>query len=288
MFPGEKVWVWVRDFDETTVWYEHETPDQCATYSLAYSLADDGVVTFSGSPVEVRPETNYVPVPPGGTTTTQEATPMGDEQTQAAPLTATETQTTEAAAAAAAAPTAPGQIPAVESNTDPSPTKENDMTDTTTGAGQTAPVQEAAPAVPRNPREVMEAQMREQGRQIALLRASQKAHGIVTEVLAAGWIGEAQSVRLTNELIAEATLPLNDAGELDEAALRARALARLDEAETEAAEILASAGVGSVKGLGSTTRATEVALKQYDDSLSESFKELGLSETAVNTAVKGR
>lgn len=276
-FPGEKVWTWVRDFDESTVWYEHETPEDCGTYSLGYSISDDGVVTFSGDPVEVRAETNYVPVPPGGNTKTEEAEAMAEDLNEGA------------AEPGSPAASAPGTEPVAESTPTPSPTKENDMTDTNPGAGGTAPAaQEAAPAVPRNPREVMEAQMREQGRQIALLRAGQKAHGIVTEVLAAGWIGEAQSVRLTNELIAESTLPLTEHGELDEAALRARALARLDEAETEAAEILASAGVGSVKGLGSTTRATEVALKQYDDTLAESFKELGMSESAVETAVKGR
>lgn len=267
LFPGEKVWVWVRDFDDSTVWYEHETTDEAGTYSLAYSLSDAGV-TFSGSPVEVRAETNYVPVSPGGTTDTEEAEAMAADPNKGA---------AEPAPAAAAVP---GEEPVAESSPTPTPIKENDMTDTTPGAGGIA--------APTNPREVMEAQMREQGRQIALLRASQQAGGIVREVLAAGWIGEAQAVRLTNELIAEATLPLTDAGELDEAALRARALARLDEAETEAAEILASAGVGQVKGLGSTTRATEVALKQYDEGLAESFKELGLSETAVQTAVKGR
>lgn len=277
LFPGEKVWVWVRDFDDTTVWYEHETTEDAGTYSLAYSLSDDGVVTFSGSPVEVRPETNYVPVTPGGTTDTEEAEAMAADPNKGA---------AEPAPAAAAAS---GTEPVAESSPIPSHPKENDMTDNPTGAGGiAAPTQEAAPAAPRNPREVMEAQMREQGRQIALLRAGQMARGIVAEVLAQGWIGEAQAARLTNELIAEANLPLTEDHTLDEAKLRAKALARLDEAETEAAEILASAGVGQVKGLGSTTRATEVALHAYDEDVSESLKVFGLSESATEIAVKGR
>lgn len=278
-FPGEKVWVWVRDFDETTVWYEHETTEDCGTFSLAYSLSDDGVVTFSGDPVEVRAETNYVPVPPSATRTEE------TQMTENTPAAGTEPATTESSGATP--DTAPGTAPVAETTHTPSQ-EETMTTDNTPGAGGSAPTQETAHAAPRNPREVMEAQMREQGRQIALLRASQQAVGIVREVLAAGWIGEAQSARLTTELTAEATLPLTEAGELDEAALRARALARLDEAETEAAEILSSAGVGSVKGLGSSQRATEVALKQYGDTLNESFKDLGMSEAAADIAVKGR
>lgn len=71
-FAGEKSWVWVRDFDDTTVWYEHETPDGSGTYGLTYEVADDGAVTLSGSPVEVRPQTQYVPVNPAGQSITTE------------------------------------------------------------------------------------------------------------------------------------------------------------------------------------------------------------------------
>lgn len=71
LLGGEKSWVWVRDFDDTTVWYEHETPDESGTYALGYSIADGGAVTLSGSPVEVRATTTYVPVTrPDSTTTT--------------------------------------------------------------------------------------------------------------------------------------------------------------------------------------------------------------------------
>lgn len=70
---GEKSWVWVRDFDETTCWYEHETPDGSGTYGIAYETTDE-VVSLAGSPTEVRATTTYVPVArPGSTTTTQES-----------------------------------------------------------------------------------------------------------------------------------------------------------------------------------------------------------------------
>lgn len=63
-YAGEKSWVWVRDFDETNVWFTHESPDGMATYQDSYELDGDGVVTLSGSPVEVRAKTVYVPVKP--------------------------------------------------------------------------------------------------------------------------------------------------------------------------------------------------------------------------------
>lgn len=60
-YGGEDSWVWVRDFDETTVWYEHETPDDSGTYAEGYTLADDGAVTLTGQRTEVRVRTTYVP-----------------------------------------------------------------------------------------------------------------------------------------------------------------------------------------------------------------------------------
>lgn len=73
LLGGDQSWVWVRDFDDTTVWFEHETPDSSGTYSLAYETADSGEVSLAGSPVEVRATTTYVPVRPGGTTPTEES-----------------------------------------------------------------------------------------------------------------------------------------------------------------------------------------------------------------------
>lgn len=75
LLGGEKSWVWVRDFDDTTVWFEHETPEESGTYGLGYEVADDGAVTLSGSPTEVRATTTYVPVtrPDSNTPTTTES-----------------------------------------------------------------------------------------------------------------------------------------------------------------------------------------------------------------------
>jgi len=152
-----------------------------------------------------------------------------------------------------------------------------------------SPTQEAAvtETPPRNPREVMERQLQEQGRQISLLRAENTARNVVAEVLASGWIGEAQRARLATSLVSQ--LPLTEAGELDESTLRERAQNALDEAETEAAEILQAAGVGSPRGLGALeTPATESAAKQYEDELIESFRKRGMSDAAIEIAVRGR
>lgn len=73
-YAGEKSWVWVRDFDDSTVWYEHETPDDTGTYAEGYTLADDSAVTLSGSRTEVRVRTTYVPATrPDGNKETEES-----------------------------------------------------------------------------------------------------------------------------------------------------------------------------------------------------------------------
>lgn len=61
-YGGEKRWVWVRDFDEKTVWFSLETPDGSGIYAQAYELDDDGAALLDGEPTEVRARTEYVPV----------------------------------------------------------------------------------------------------------------------------------------------------------------------------------------------------------------------------------
>lgn len=60
-YGSDDVWIWVRDFDETTVWFEIETGDDAGVYGQTYS-SDDGTVKLTGQRAEVRVETNYVPV----------------------------------------------------------------------------------------------------------------------------------------------------------------------------------------------------------------------------------
>ena len=71
-YGAEDVWVWVRDFDDTHVWFEMETADSSGTYQHGYTAGDSGV-SLSGGPIEVRAETTYVPVDPAADNPTQES-----------------------------------------------------------------------------------------------------------------------------------------------------------------------------------------------------------------------
>jgi len=76
-YGGEKSWVWIRDFDDALVWYQHETETGSGLFQHTYSETD-GAVALTGQPVEVRIETRYVPVTPAeaNPTTTEESTNM--------------------------------------------------------------------------------------------------------------------------------------------------------------------------------------------------------------------
>lgn len=83
---AEGTWVWVRDFDDTTVWFEVEAPDDYSTYQQAYTVTDDVATALTGERTEVRAQTSYVPV----TATADEATSVPSRP--AGQSTATESQ----------------------------------------------------------------------------------------------------------------------------------------------------------------------------------------------------
>lgn len=67
-------WIWLRDFDDTTAWFEIEGGDNAGTYSQTYTTGDDGLAdAMTGERAEVRQVTQYVPVLPAGQSTTQES-----------------------------------------------------------------------------------------------------------------------------------------------------------------------------------------------------------------------
>lgn len=71
---GDNSWVWLRDFDATTAWFQLEDGDDQGTYQQSYTSGDDGVATsMDGERIEVRQSTTYVPVDPVGQSTTQES-----------------------------------------------------------------------------------------------------------------------------------------------------------------------------------------------------------------------
>ena len=75
-YAGEKTYAWVRDFDESTVWFDASAENERSkTWQQAYTVADDDMsVALTGERTEVRPVTKYVPVTrPDSTTPTTEA-----------------------------------------------------------------------------------------------------------------------------------------------------------------------------------------------------------------------
>jgi hypothetical protein len=86
-YGGEKTYVWVRDFDDTTVWFEVEDSEGSGIYGQGYTQSESGAVQLVGEWTEVRVVTSYVAVDtatteqtahvpatrPDSTTTTQES-----------------------------------------------------------------------------------------------------------------------------------------------------------------------------------------------------------------------
>ena len=128
--------------------------------------------------------------------------------------------------------------------------------------------------------------MQAQDRRIEQLVARERARDIIGLELAEAWVAPSTVGRLTSALLTE--LPIVN-GTLDEAALRSACVEARTIAELEAAEVLSAAGVGQPRGLGALTHPNGGdAADRYTDTLTESFRELGLSETAAKSAVKGR
>jgi hypothetical protein len=61
-YGGEKVWVYVRDFDDSTVWFCVNTPDSEAMFAQPYTFDASEMASLDGDRTEVRVVTTYVPV----------------------------------------------------------------------------------------------------------------------------------------------------------------------------------------------------------------------------------
>lgn len=74
-YSAEKVWVWLRDFDDSVAWFEIEAEgDDTGVWQQAYSTGDDDLPNaLTGDRVEVKVSTQYVPVTPAGQSTTEES-----------------------------------------------------------------------------------------------------------------------------------------------------------------------------------------------------------------------
>jgi hypothetical protein len=86
-YQTDQQYVWVRDFDDTQVWFE---TDEGHCWQQTYQIAaDDLSVSLTGDAVEVRPVVQYVPVKPEGETeSNKEATMPQIDEAKLAELTA--------------------------------------------------------------------------------------------------------------------------------------------------------------------------------------------------------
>jgi len=59
-YGADGVDVWIRDWDDTKVWFTVMSADDVSTYEQAYETTEDGY-SLTGDRVKVRPVTSYVP-----------------------------------------------------------------------------------------------------------------------------------------------------------------------------------------------------------------------------------
>lgn len=79
-WAGPKSYAWVRDFDDTTVWFEADALDESSsTWAQTYTVADDDLgVTLIGMRTAVRPVTKYVTVTRPGSNNPTTTESIGD------------------------------------------------------------------------------------------------------------------------------------------------------------------------------------------------------------------
>lgn len=211
-YGGEDRWTYVRDFDETTVWFQVSADGVERMYGQTYAAAD-GAVALTGERTEVRTVTTYVPVTrPGSTTTTEESEEDTMPQIEEARLRELEE--------------ASGRVPTLESERDTA-------------------VQERDEA----------------RRQLAETRRQTRAQAIVAERAADQHV-EFTALEQRGLL---AGLPVNEAGELDEAAFTTT----VNEA---AAAALEARGAGRVSGFGGTaTEPAAISESDIDSAVGSAF-----------------
>jgi hypothetical protein len=232
-YGGEKSWVWVRDFDEATVWFTHESPDGMATYQDTYEIDSNNAVTLSGSPVEVRAKTVYVPVKP--------ATESG-------------------------APSVPA--PAGQPNT-PNRPEEDIMGHIQVDEAEHGRLTEAAGRVPtlESERDTANERADKAERELAIHKAREAARPAVTKKVGESGLPATRKARIVESVLKQVRLDENGAANAEE--LVSITEAEVRDAETEIAEIAEALGHGSVRGFGRTQESSGGAsVEDFDEAFS--------------------
>jgi hypothetical protein len=146
------------------------------------------------------------------------------------------------------------------------------------------------PTTPGSARQVIEAEVAQMRRQMALMEARETARRILATTLADEWIPPAAVINITESLMGR--LPLAANGQLDETELGKMAARELAAREQEIAEAMQFRGVGQVKDLGSGASYgsghSGLGDAEVTRRLEESFASLGNSPEIAKVAAKGR
>lgn len=238
-YGGDKAWPWVRDFDDTHVWFEIDSGDDGGTYQQAYTVTDDIATELTGDRIEVRVTSTYTPVDAPPTPATEAATsvpvnPAGQSTTHTSQE---DTMPQIEEARLRQLEEAHGRVPALES--------ERDAANARADAAESRALQAEAGTYARD-----------------------FARNLVTK--ANPDLAEASVARIVRDALTKA-LPLEESGRLDTAAFTPTVEEARTAEETYLAQVAEASGIGSVRGVGATTQPTPISEADVDTAVANAF-----------------
>lgn len=242
-YGSDDAWPWVRDFDDSTVWFDIGGGDDGGVYQQGYEVSDDVATALTGDRIEVRVRTEYVPV--GESTATPPAAEAAPTNVPVDPAGQSTTQESEEdtmpqieEARLRQLEEAHGRVPALESERD-------------------AAVKRATEAEQR----ALQAE--------AGTYARDFARNLVTK--ANGDLAEASVARIVRDAL-RGELPLTEAGRLDTEAFTPVVEKARSEEETYLGQVAEASGIGTVRGVGATTTTTGVTEADVQAAVGDLFE----------------
>jgi hypothetical protein len=232
-YGGDKTWVWVRDFDDTTVWFTVETPDESGTWQDTYELQDDGAVLLAGAPVAVRARTEYVPVKAAESGPKSVPAPAGQPHNPNSPEEDTMGHIQVDEAEHGRLTEAAGRVPTLESERD--------------AANQRADKAE---------------------HKLALYEARDAARPAVTKKVAESGLPARRQARIVESILKQVRLDDNGAANADE--LVGITEAAVTEEQADLAELAESLGAGTVRNFGATRESGGATVEDFDNAFKTS------------------
>lgn len=265
-YSADKTWVWVRDFDDTTVWFEVESPDGLGIYQQTFTVTDDAATALTGDRVEVRVKTTYEPVQATESTGAPTVDPVVDTP---APV----DESTTLAATSGTDPTPNVPVDPAGQSTITQESQEDDMPQIEEArlrqleadAGRVHALESERDAAAKKAEEAEQRALQAE----AATYARDFARNLVTK--ANSDLAEASVARIVRDATSQA-LPLTEAGRLDTDAFTPVVEKSRAEEETYLAAVAEASGIGSVRGVGPTL--TEESKDLTDDELREALAKL--------------